>query len=198
MSRSISPPAHGRTGQKARTRAAMIEAARTLLAEGTTPTVEAAAAHAGVSRATAYRYFVNQRELLVATHPMLDMVSLLPADPPGDPTDRVLIVAKRITELILASEAEFRMSLRLSLEPGHRDDLPLRKGRRLAWFEDALQPLRGHRKPATIKRLSVALAASVGVEAFVWLTDVAGLSRQQAAQQLLWTARTLMDGPPTS
>jgi hypothetical protein len=44
----------------------------------------------------------------------------------------------------------------------------------------------------------VALAASVGVEAFVWLTDVAGLSRQQSAQQLLWTARTLMDGAPTS
>ncbi len=198
MSRSISPPAQGRTGQKARTRAAMIEAARTLLAAGTTPTVEAAAAHAGVSRATAYRYFVNQRELLVATHPMLDMASLLPADPPADPTDRVLIVAGRIIELILASEAEFRMSLRLSLEPGHSGDLPLRTGRRLAWFEDALQPLRGHRTPATIKRLSAALAASVGVEAFVWLTDVAGLSRQQTARQLLWTARTLMDGAPAS
>ena len=90
------------------------------------------------------------------------------------------------------------MSLRLSLEPGHSGDLPLRTGRRLAWFEDALQPLRGHRTPATIKRLSAALAASVGVEAFVWLTDVAGLSRQQAARQLLWTARTLMDGAPAT
>jgi len=121
----------------------MIQAARALLAEGTTPTVETAAARCGVSRATAYRYFTNQRELLVATHPMLDMASLLPPNPPDDPTERVLIVAKRIIELIRASEAELRMSLRLSLEPGDREDLPLRKGRRLAWFEDALQPLRG-------------------------------------------------------
>src|SRR5258705_13680861 len=79
MSRSISPPAHGRTGQKARTRAAMIEAARTLLAEGTTPTVEAAAVHAGVSRATANRDFLTHRELLVATRPKLDMGSRPPA-----------------------------------------------------------------------------------------------------------------------
>src|SRR5260370_11822374 len=85
MSRSISPPAHGRTGQKARTRAAMIEAARTLLADGTTPTVEAAAAHAGVSRATASRDFANQRELLVATHPMLPLLTLLPPHPPTPP-----------------------------------------------------------------------------------------------------------------
>src|SRR5258705_6401733 len=89
MSRSISPPAQGRTGQKARTRAAMIEAARTLLAAGTTPTVEAAAAHARVSRAPAYRDFVNPRELLPATHPMLDMASPLPPHPPRGPTHPV-------------------------------------------------------------------------------------------------------------
>src|SRR5260221_1564444 len=81
MSRSISPPAHGRTGQKARTRAAMIEAARTLLAAGTTPTVEAAAAHAGVARGTADPDFVNQRELLPANHPKLDIARLLSRPP---------------------------------------------------------------------------------------------------------------------
>ncbi len=197
MSRSIPYSELGRTRQKARTRDVMTQAARALLAEGTTPTVETAAARCGVSRATAYRYFTNQRELLVATHPMLDMASLLPPNSPDDPTERVLIVAKRIIELIRASEAELRMSLQLSLEPGDREDLPLRKGRRLAWFEDALQPLRGDFTAASFKRLSLALAASVGVEAFIWLTDVVGLSKQQSAQQLLWTARTLVDGATT-
>jgi AcrR family transcriptional regulator len=172
----------------------MIDAARALLAEGTTPTVEGAAARAGVSRATAYRYFTNQRELLVATHPMLDMASLLPSDPPDDPVERVQIVANRILELTLGAEAELRMSLRLSLEPGTGQDLPLRKGRRLIWFEDALQPLRGHFKPGPIRRRSVALAASIGIETLVWLTDIAGLSREQAVRQLLWTARSLTQG----
>jgi hypothetical protein len=172
----------------------MVQAARTLLAEGTTPTVEAAAAYAGVSRATAFRYFTNQRELLVATHPVLDMASLLPQDAPADPTDRVMLVAEAIVNLILDSEAEYKMSLRLSLEPGVSSDLPLRKGRRLIWFEDALQPLKGELEAGTFKRLAHALAASVGVETFVWLVDMIGLPREEALDQLLWTARTLMDG----
>jgi AcrR family transcriptional regulator len=171
----------------------MIEAARALLAEGTTPTVESAAARCGVSRATAYRYFPNQHDLLVATHPMVDMASLLPPDPPDDPTERVLQVSARIIDLVLASEAELRMSLRLSLEPGTSADLPLRKGRRLVWFEDALEPMRGVLAATAFRRLSLGLAASVGVEPFVWLTDVAGLSHKQARQQLLWTARALMN-----
>jgi hypothetical protein len=82
----------------------MIDAARALLAEGMTPTVEDAAARADVSRATAYRYFPNQRELLVATYPMLDMASLLPAKPLNDPLERVENVASRIVELTLSAE----------------------------------------------------------------------------------------------
>ncbi len=45
----------GRRHQKARTRDALVAAARALLAQGTTPTVEEAAAAAAVSRTTAYR-----------------------------------------------------------------------------------------------------------------------------------------------
>jgi AcrR family transcriptional regulator len=194
MSTSISVSGSSRSRQKARTRAALVQAARTLLGEGTTPTVEAAAAHAGVSRATAFRYFTNQRELLVATHPMLDMASLLPQDAPADPTARVMLVAEELINLILDSEAELKMSLRLSLEPGVNSDLPLRKGRRLIWFEDALQPLKGELKADTLERLTHALAASVGVETFIWLVDTVGLPRKEAVNQLLWTARTLMNG----
>ncbi len=198
MSMSISGPKPGRFRQKARTREAMIQAARAQLADGITPTVESAAAHCGVSRATAYRYFTNQRDLLVATHPMLDMPSLLPPAPPEDATERVLLVATRIIELIIASEAEMRMSLRLALEPATSQDLPLRKGRRLAWFEDALEPIRADLTAASFRRLSLALAASVGVETFVWLTDVVKLSKEETAQQLLWIARTLTESATTS
>jgi AcrR family transcriptional regulator len=191
MSTSVSNVKSGRTGQKARTRTALIESARALLGAGTTPTVESAAARAGISRATAYRYFTNQQELLVATHPMLDMPSLLPPDPPADPAERVELVAKRILELTLDTEAELRMALRLSLDPQASRYLPLRTGRRLNWFQDALRPLRGQLRSADLRRLSLALAASVGIEAWIWLIDVVGLSRKQAAEQLLWTARSL-------
>jgi hypothetical protein len=68
------------------------------------------------------------------------------------------------------------------------------KGRRVLWFEDALQPLRRDLKPAQYKRLSLALAASVGIETLVWLTDIVGLSKAQAAEHLIWTARCLVRG----
>lgn len=69
----------GRIAQKRRTREALIAAARSLIADGQTPTVAAAAASASISRTTAYRYFESQRELLVAAHPETAATSLLPA-----------------------------------------------------------------------------------------------------------------------
>ncbi|MBA3427049.1 MAG: TetR family transcriptional regulator, partial [Actinobacteria bacterium] len=62
----------GRTNQKSRTRAALIAAARELLAQGVTPTIEGAAAAAAISRTTAYRYFPNLRALLAAAYPHIE------------------------------------------------------------------------------------------------------------------------------
>lgn len=73
----------GRSNQKARTRTALVAAARELLAGGATPTVEDAATHGGISRTTAYRYFPNQRALLLAAHPEVQQRSLLPPDEIG-------------------------------------------------------------------------------------------------------------------
>src|SRR5262245_9908126 len=96
MGMSIPYVSTGRTRQKGRTQAAMIEAVRALLAEGVTPTVEQAADRAGVSRTTAYRYFVNQRELLLACYPDLEATSLLGADAPTDPVARLDLVTERL------------------------------------------------------------------------------------------------------
>jgi hypothetical protein len=37
-----------------------------------------------------------------------------------------------------------------------------------------------------------AIGAVVGIEALVWLTDIAGLPRQQAVEVMRWSARTLL------
>ena len=36
------------------------------------------------------------------------------------------------------------------------------------------------------------VGATIGIEAFVWLTDMAGLSREEAAQVMRTNARTLL------
>jgi len=42
------------------------------------------------------------------------------------------------------------------------------------------------------RRLVYGVGATIGIEAFVWLTDMAGLSREEAAQVMRTNARTLL------
>jgi hypothetical protein len=100
----------GRTNQKARTKDALIAAARRLLAEGVTPTLEEAAAEASIGRTTAYRYFPNSRALLAATYPEIEMHSLLGPDPPEDPLARLEILAESQTRQLLEYEPELRVA----------------------------------------------------------------------------------------
>src|SRR5258708_22372918 len=177
MRNHVSYVKSGRVGQKTRTQSALMEAARELMAEGITPSVEEAAARAGVSRATAYRYFQNQRELLVSSYPIIAAPSLLPAEQPEDALARVRLVARGILDSIVANETALRAQLRISLEVTARpQDLPLRKGRRIMWFEDALAPLRTELGPEMFRRLTLGLAACVSLEVLVWLVHLAGLS----------------------
>ncbi len=194
MDMSIPYELTGRTSQKARTRGALVAAARELLAEGVTPTVEQAADRAGISRTTSYRYFPNRRSLLVAAYPEIQAQSLLDGDVPDDPAARLELVVERLTRQVLDHEPELRMALRLSLElprPGP-EALVLRQGRAIGWIEDALAPLRERVGDAEVHRLALAIRATVGIEAFVWLTDVAGLSRDEAVDLMRASARTLL------
>ena len=193
----------GRTRQKQRTRAALVEAARELVTDGQTPTVDAAAARASVSRTTAYRYFPNQRALLVAAHPEIEARSLLPETAPSDVAARLDAVVTAFLHLIVDTEAQQRTMLRLSLDPdqSHRGQLPLRKGRAIGWIGEALSPLRGVLAEGDLKRLVLAIRSAAGIEALVWLTDIAGLSRKDAVQLMRWSAAALLrsalvDGGP--
>jgi AcrR family transcriptional regulator len=195
----------GRWRQKQRTRQALVDAARDLVTSGTAPTVESAAERAGISRTTAYRYFTNQRALLVAAHPETATRSLLPADAPDDPAARLDHVVQRFTQLISDTEQQQRTMLRLSLEAPHPEPgaLPLRQGRAIAWIEEALEPLRGRLTDGEVHRLTLAIRSATGIEALVWLTDIGGLSRQEAVSLMRWSARALLhaaltDSPPSS
>ena len=63
----------------------------------------------------------------------------------------------------------------------------------IGWLEDALEPLRGELPDAELHRLVIAIRATMGIEAHVWLTDVAGLSREDAVALMRESARTLLD-----
>lgn len=50
-------------------------------------------------------------------------------------------------------------------------------GRRILWVGDALAPLRGQLPEAELARVVHAIAAVIGIDLLVWMTDIAGLSR---------------------
>ena len=183
----------GRVKQKERTRRALVDAARALVAEGRTPTVEDVAEASGISRTTAYRYFPNQRALLVAAHPEIQAESLLPPDASHDPRERLEAVVAAFTQLVADTEAQQRTMLRLSLEPDAREREPglLRQGRAIGWIKDALSPLAGVLSADDLHRLVLAIRSATGIEARVWLTDVAGLSADEATELMRWTARAI-------
>jgi AcrR family transcriptional regulator len=171
-----------------------VAAARDLVAQGgAAPTVEAAAAAASVSRTTAYRYFPTQKALLVAAHPEIALRSLLPEDAGNDPEARLLAAVDAFIRIVADTEHQQRTMLRLALDPEiSQEALPLRQGRAITWFEEALAPLRPRLTDAEIHRLALSVRSAVGIESLVWLTDVAGLTREDAAELMRWSARALL------
>jgi hypothetical protein len=89
------------------------------VAQGVTPRVEEAAALAAIARATAYRYFPNQRVLLLAAHPEIEVRSLLPEPAPEDPAARLDAVIAAFVQLIVTTEAQQRTILRFSVLQCH-------------------------------------------------------------------------------
>lgn len=180
--------ARGRTAQKARTRELLVRTVRELIAQGRTPTVEEVAAASGISRTTTYRYFPSQQALLLAAYPETDRTSVVD-DSVTDVRARLAAALEEQFRILRAWEPQLRASLRASLEV-RATPQPLRAGRAISWFEDALAPL----APAVdVRPLAMAVRAAAGIEPYVWLTDVAGLEPDDAVATMRRTAMTLLE-----
>ncbi|HYD55734.1 MAG TPA: helix-turn-helix domain-containing protein [Burkholderiales bacterium] len=203
VSRSARARPDRRANQKARTRAALVEAARALLHAGAPPTVAEAAERARVSRATAYRYFPTPDALLIeagnitpASQPVEELVQNLEGD---DPEARVLAVLERFIPIVFAEETSMRAALRTyqdtwlaSRARGERSP-PVREGRRMRWLEKALEPARERLSEAQLRRLRYALALVLSPDAMVVLKDVCRIQDDKEGLAVLrWAASALL------
>jgi len=175
----------GRTGQKARTRSALLAAARQLLDKGEPVTINAAADTATVSRATAYRYFSDPDVLTLEA--VLDGSFATPEEAVGDAVDvreRVHRVRRRLLESTRASEQRFRLFLARALEASARTGgggaAEARAGRRLPMFAYALEPVRERMTAEAFEFLVLSLSAVTGLESFIALEDVCRVDPEQA------------------
>jgi hypothetical protein len=120
--------------------------------------------------------------------------SLLPENAPADAEARLNLVVQNFLRLIVDTETQQRTMLRLSLDPDPslRGNLPLRQGRAIGWITEALAPLSNRLSEKRLRRLAIAIRSAAGIEALVWLTDIAGLSREEAVQVMRQSARALL------
>lgn len=161
--------------------------------------MQAAAELAGVSRATAYRYFPsNEAVLMHATMPLVEDAGQ--RSQPPDPDTSALDLPEQASALVRTMarwafdhENELRTLLRLSLAPERATRIPRRGNtNRDTWIATLLEGLPAHVSQAARHRLAVALVPLFGADAVVWSTDIAEVDPDTAVDVMAWMAATLV------
>ena len=187
----------GRTNQKARTRRAIVEACRELMSDNRAVTMPDVARAALVSEATAYRYFPDLASLL--SEAFVDVwptpeEALRPVAASDDPVERVAFATRFLLEGVAHRQAAVRAMISATVA---RPPLAAaaRPGLRFGLIDYALAPFLDRlaaadpRQPAQLQR---DLAVVVSAEALFCLTDLCGLSVDDAMGSAVRTAGTLV------
>jgi AcrR family transcriptional regulator len=184
-----------RVNQKARTRAAILQAVHALARSGAEITMPSVAKAALVSEATAYRYFPDLVSLLLeadeGTWPE-PAAALTPVAHSSDPVERIGFATRVLMEGVLANESAVRAMIAGSIaRPASAARRPVH---RFGLIDAALAPagLAEH-DPEALARLRRDLAVVISAEALFTLTDLCGLAPADAVASAVHTARTLTE-----
>jgi AcrR family transcriptional regulator len=188
------------SGVRLQTRELLLNTALTLLEQGWFPSITELAAAAGVSRATAYRYFPSQAAL-VSTVVDTVLGPVLQWRPTGQS------VQARVDELLdfayprmQQHEGALRAALQVALaqwanERAQRasDEPKYQRGNRRRLLTLAVEPLKDEAvAPEAAARLAQALSLVYGTEAMVVLKDIWGLDNAAFREVVDWMSRALI------
>jgi len=186
-------------GPRARTQRLMLQTATELMQQGHTPSVNEVAEEAGVSRATAYRYFPSQLALVqsVVNEVLGPITNWQPTYEGAE--ERLTDLLTHSLPLIDEFEATFRAALKLYLEQWansqHSADgtaEKFKRGHRLKMLNDAVSPLKGVLGDAELERLIGGLSALFGIETIVVLKDINGMDSSHTRNTIIWAAQALV------
>ncbi len=190
----------GRIQQKLRTRQALMQTARHLLAQQGDFTMEEVARAAEVSRATLYRYFSDADMLKLEAHLdafTQDTKTALQGLEAATASERAQKIQRYFFDLSHNHESTFRAFLsvllkRTATSPGA--DTQWRGARRILLLEEALTPLRNQISAATFRKLVHALAVMVGIESYIVIKDVCRLQADEGLDVLQWAMVMMIRG----
>ncbi len=192
----VSPGGAGRVNQKARTRRAIVAAARELARTGSDVTMPEVARLALVSEATAYRYFPDLVSLLSETFDDLwpsPAEALAPVADSRDPVERIMFACEFLLRGVLGYQGAVRAMISGTIT---RPELTaVRPGIRFGLIDYALAPFEttlAARDPLALPRLRQGLAVVVSAEALFILIDLCGLSPDEAIASAADTAAALV------
>jgi AcrR family transcriptional regulator len=178
----------GRTNQKERTRRAILDAARTLIDAGGEATMPDVARTACVSEATAYRYFPDLptllREAMHESWPGATQI-MAPLAEVTDPAERVAHATEHLLRHVLTHAPAVRATMAAAIV---RPADIVRPAYRLGLIEAALAPLT-NLTPETLTQMRQDLAVIMSAEAFFTLTDICGMSSEEAIASVVASAR---------
>lgn len=185
------PLDNGRVLQKLKTREALVGKANELLKKGGLNSIEQAAKDAGISKATAYRYFTSLESL--KREASLQLKAENPADLFSDiASDNLSGRLNRLIDyhyhLFIENEDEFRLFLgSVITESVTNREVNQRGGRRVAMIREALQPLTGIVSKSEFDHMVNSLSLVFGIESITILKDLCELSDEAILENWRWT-----------
>jgi AcrR family transcriptional regulator len=186
----------GRFNQRARTRRAIVDAARSLIESGGLVTMALIADRALVSEATAYRYFNDLpaviAEALTGLWPTPEE-ALMPVAGSRDPGERIACAAQALLRRVLTYEGSTRAMIAATIaRPGSADARP---GYRLGYIDEAVDPIVDtlHADAEAVADVKRQLGMVISPESLFTLMDLYRLSPERAIEMIVRTARNLIE-----
>lgn len=191
-------PADNARGATARTHRLLLQTAMEIVDRGHVPSVSEVAGAAGVSRATAYRYFPTQSRLIatITDYSLGPVRSWTSASRDG--VERLHELFEKTYPRFKEFEPQMRAALQLALahdaldRAGLLKEEPYRRGFRRAILENAARPLQRVLGKTGFRRLVVALSVIYGIEPYVVLKDIWGLQSRDVEVISRWMADALI------
>ena len=179
----------------------LINKALELFEQGQVPSVSELATEAGVSRATAYRYFPTQSDLISATvdASLKSIVSWKPQSEGA--ADRISELFDVAYPLMFKHEGALRGALLLSLQqwalerssPGKMDKKLIRGVNRRETLAKAVAPLKDHFPVEIYNKVLAACSLLYGSESLLVMKDIWKMDNQQVIEMMQWMAKAVLN-----